>query len=379
MDPRVWDAMEPYFRHEFGNPHSKDHAYGWAAAQAVEKACEQVARSIGADPDEIIFTSGATEANNLALLGIARRATGGKRRRVLVSAIEHKSILAVSRVLEEQLDCVVERLPVDVEGRVDIAELNRRLGADVLLVSIMSVNNEIGTIQSLEQISRVVRPSGALLHSDGAHAPVATNIKRFSEFVDLLSLSAHKMYGPKGIGALFVQRRLHGSLEPLIYGGEQQRSLRAGTLPAALCVGMGAAIEILDEGDTGRAEQRELWRKRSSLVRSLEDLPVGISLNGPQHEGSVHPGNLNVSFEGIQAQDLLACLQPMLAASTGSACTSGMNEPSHVLQATGLPRQRVDSSVRFSFGRFTTDQELDQAAELVRHAVVSICSRTVLS
>ena len=367
VDSAVFAEMEPYFGKMFGNPHSLDHSVGWRAARAVNEAAARVGRLLGADPDEIFFTSGATEANNLALLGIAKRAIECNRRRIVVSAIEHKCVLEVSRALHEQFGFRVELLPVDSNGFVDLATLEDALSNDVLAVSVMAVNNEIGTIQDIAMISETVKRSGALFHCDAAQAPCAINLSGISQLVDLLSLSSHKMYGPQGIGALFVRRELQDRVEPLLYGGGQQRDLRSGTVPVALCVGMGAAASLF-EYEKAREERSVLRQRTDAFVRRLASLRWRVSLNGPEGTGR-HPGNANVRFKGFDAHDILNTLQPHLAASTGSACTSGTPEPSHVLRAIGLSRKEAESAIRFSLGRCTTDAELEEAVELIDHGL----------
>ncbi|MEK7854648.1 MAG: cysteine desulfurase family protein, partial [Acidobacteriota bacterium] len=244
VDPRVVAEMAPYFEDSFGNPHSKDHSIGWTASLAVDMSSDRIAALIGADKDEIIFTSGATESNNLALLGLCRKNTDKKRHRVLLSAIEHKSVLAVGRVLETQLGYDVQLLPVNRSGCVEMATLESALDDHVLVVSIMAVNNEIGTIQDLGSLAKTIRDAGAFLHCDAAQTPLAIDIALFADGIDMISLSSHKMGGPKGIGALYVRRDLQKQIEPLIYGGGQQNGLRSGTVPVALCVGMGAASSL---------------------------------------------------------------------------------------------------------------------------------------
>jgi cysteine desulfurase len=376
VDPRVFSAMVPYFGSErFGNPHSVDHCIGWQAAQAVEEAAGGVADLIGADADEIVFTSGATEANNLALLGFAKRASGGKRRRILVSAIEHKCVLAVSRILREQLGYDVELLPVDVAGFVDMAVLAERLADDVLAVSVMAVNNEIGTIQDVAGLSRLIKRNGALFHCDAAQAPCAIDLRTIAQFVDALSLSSHKMYGPQGIGALFIRRELQDECEPLLYGGGQQRNLRSGTVPVALCVGMGAAALLMAGGEAER-ERVELGRRRDRLVAELMRLPWPVFVNGPESMRR-HPGNANLRFDGFDAHSILGAFQPRLAASTGSACTSGISEPSHVLLAAGLSRHEADSSIRFSLGRGTADADIEDAVLIVHQTLSKLAGAGV--
>ena len=368
--PDVLAAMRPWLTEAFGNPHSSDHALGWKSSQAVDKAAEQVARLIGADADEIMFTSGATESNNMALLGLARRAVGGKRRRVLVSAIEHKSVLAVGRVLEEQLGFVVEHIPVDREGFVNMKALLDALDEEVLAVSIMAVNNEIGTVQNVERIAEMVRAYGAVFHCDAAQASLAMPMSAFAGLADMVSLSAHKMYGPKGIGALYLSRAVQPRIEPLIYGGGQQHGLRSGTTPVPLCVGMGAAAEMLGTGKI--AEKRsELALRRDAFVEKLRRLPWSTALNGPSGPAR-HPGNANIRFTGFSAHDILGALQPHLAASTGSACTSGTPEPSHVLKAIGLSGDEAESSIRFSLGFDTSDEDVEAAVELIEAALKKI-------
>ncbi len=362
IETQVWDKMVPYFREMFGNPHSSDHFLGWNASQALEKAATRVGMLIGSDSNEIIFTSGATEANNLALLGVSRRAAQGKRGRILVSTIEHKSMLAVSRILQDQLGYQVEYLPVDHEGLIDIAYLDETLNEDVLIVSIMAVNNEIGTIQNIEAISNMIRGYGAFFHCDAAQAPCALDINKFARIVDFISLSAHKMYGPKGIGALYIRHDLQEMVEPLIYGGGQQGALRSGTVPVPLCVGMGTAADLV-MGEWGEQSRAELRKLRDNFIQQLQGLPWSITLNGPKKHR--HPGNANLCFMGFSAHEILNSLQPYVAASTGSACTSGIPEPSHVLKGIGLSEQEIEGSIRFSLGRGTTPDDLAEAVQLI--------------
>ena len=362
VDPRVVERMAPHWRESFGNPHSSDHVVGWQAAKAVAQSKASVAGLIGADPDEIIFTSGATEANNLALFGLARRASPSQRR-ILVGATEHKCVLAAARALEDREGFIVEHIPVDHEGLIDLATLEERLDETTLVVSIMAVNNEVGTIQNVARIAEIVGNHGVLFHCDAAQAACALDMGEMATHADLISLSGHKMYGPQGIGALYIRRDVQERVEPIIYGGGQQNDLRSGTVPVPLCVGMAAAAEIL-QTDEGGEERRRVARQRDAFWELLLSGGHTVAVNGPMGERR-HPGNANIAFCGFEAQEILGALQPKLAASTGSACTSGIPEPSHVLRAIGLSREEADSSIRFSFGRFTTDDEIEEAARLV--------------
>ena len=370
LDRRVLAEMAPYYGELFGNPHSSDHSLGWESARAIEKAAARIARLIGSDPDEITFTSGATESNNMALLGLGRKAAGGKRRRILVSAIEHKCVLASARVLEEQYGFTVEQIPVDRQGRVELSALDNMMGEDVLAVSVMAVNNEVGTIQDIRKISGYVRRQGAVFHCDAVQAPLAIPMGSLATHTDILSLSGHKMYGPKGVGVIFIARTLQDQIEPLIYGGGQQNGLRSGTLPVPLCVGMGAAAELLT-GEDAKENREELRGRCDVFVHRLRRLGWPISLNGPEREAR-HPGNANICFLGFSAHEILGALQPRLAASTGSACASGIPEPSHVLRATGLDSDDAEASVRFSLGLGTTDEDVEQAVRLIEEVLASL-------
>lgn len=370
LDGRVLAEMAPHHAESFGNPHSSEHSLGWQAARAVEEAAARVARLIGAAPDEIFFTSGATESNNMALLGLGRRAAGGSRRRILVSAIEHKCVLASVRALEEQYGFAVEQIQVDRQGRVDLAALEDMLGEDVLAVSVMAVNNEIGTIQDIETLSDNARRHGAVFHCDAAQAPMGMAMDGVATHTDLLSLSGHKMYGPKGVGIVYIARSLQDRIEPLIYGGEQQGGLRSGTVPVPLCVGMGAAAQMLNAEEAQR-KRSELRRCRDVFVGGLTGLSWPISSIGPQGEIR-HLGNASICFHGFAAHEILGALQPRLAASTGSACTSGIPELSHVLRAIGLNGDDAEATVRFSLGFGTTDEDVEQAVALIEEVLVNL-------
>jgi len=366
VDPRVSSAMVPYLFEHPGNPHASDHSFGWEANAAVEKALGQIAVGIGVDPDEIIFTSGATEANNLAILGSVARAPL-QRRRVLVSAIEHKCVLSAARVAADRLGLTVEPLPVDREGTVRLDSLRERLRDDVFLVSVMAVNNEIGTIQPIVAVSTMCHEIGALLHVDAVQALSAGPLVAQQLNIDLLSLSAHKIYGPKGIGGLCIRRDTQRLIEPQIFGGGQQNSLRAGTLPVPLCVGFGEAVALMVDGDAEN-ERVRVRGLRDRLISGVCDIGKDVGINGPTGSAR-HPGNANLRFPGLDAHDLLMALQPRIAAATSSACTSGIPEPSHVLRAIGLTIPQAMSSVRFGVGRFTTEAEIDEALAILREAL----------
>ena len=366
VDPRVAARMAPHWTEAFGNPHSNDHVIGWRAADAVRDASASVAALIGADPDEVVFTSGATEANNLALVGLARRAPPN-RRRILVSAIEHKCVLAAARSLAEREGFAMETIPVDREGFVNLGALEAMVDETVLAVSVMAVNNEVGTIQNIEGISKALLPHGVLFHCDAAQAPCAMDVTNLASHADLISLSGHKMYGPQGIGALYVRRDLQSQIEPLFYGGGQQAGLRSGTVPTPLCVGMAAAVDILSSPE-GPLERTRVAEQRDLFVRLLLNANPSVAVNGPERDCR-HPGNANLRFDGLVAQDILGSLQPNLAASTGAACASGVPEPSHVLRALGMSMAEAESSIRFSFGRFTTQAEVEEAVQLLTHSI----------
>lgn len=371
VDRRVLAEMMPYFGDSFGNPHSSDHLIGWQASRAVEDAAARIGRLIGGDAAEITFTSGATESNNLALLGLGRCVAEGKRRRILLSDIEHKSVLAVGRILAEHYGFAVESIPVDGGGFVSLPTLEATLDDDVLAVSVMAVNNEIGTIQDIKGVSRLTRDCGALFHCDATQAPVAMSMEWIGRETDILCLSSHKMYGPKGVGVIFISQGLQDRFEPLIYGGGQQDGLRSGTVPVPLCVGMGAAADLLI-GETAEKRRSDLQHRRDTFVEKLLQEPKWpVLINGPS--GSMrHPGNVNVRFTGFTAHDILSTLQPRLAASTGSACTTGTPEPSHVLKAIGLSTDEAESSIRFSLGFDTTDEDIEEGISLLEEALTSL-------
>jgi cysteine desulfurase len=352
--PTVLAAMLPYLTEEHANPHSDDHAAGWRAADAIAQARDEIAGRIGADAEEIIFTSGATEANNLAILGLCREPAS--RNRILVSAIEHKSVLAPARALGSRGFEVVT-LPVNTTGIVDLGALSSLLDERVLLVSVQLVNNEIGAVQPVTQIAAMAAAVGAIFHCDAAQAIAWQTVSVDALGVDLLSLSGHKAGGPKGIGALYARHEVRAQLRPLILGGDQEGGLRAGTLPTPLCVGFGAACAAEPEGSVISAWQDRREHFRGRLLAVAPDMVM----HGPLDRR--HPGNLNIGFPGIAADQLIAQLQPDIAISRGSACTSGIPEPSHVLRAIGLDAVTCAEAIRISLGPLTTEQELECAAD----------------
>lgn len=363
LDPRVLEAMLPYLTGTYGNAGSATHRFGWEAKQSVDRAREQVAAVLGARPKEIIFTSGATESNNLAIRGVAERHAA--RGRHIVSVVtEHPSVLDPLARLERH-GFEVTRLPVvqspDARaGLVRLEDVEKALRSDTILVSVMLANNEIGAIAPLEEIGRLCKDRGVLLHTDAAQAvgKMPVDVERLG--VDLLSFSGHKVYGPKGVGALYVRsRRPRVRLEPLLEGGGQENGLRSGTLNVPGIVGLGRAMELCrDEMPTERERLRGL---RDRLYQGLVAAAPGVSLNGPSLDlvDSRLPGNLNVSFEQIEGEALILQMNDV-AASTGSACTSAHPEPSHVLRALGLSDTTARGSVRFGLGRFNTEEEIDR-------------------
>lgn len=364
LDPAVAAAMRPWWEEGFGNPHSGDHWFGWQANQAIEDARIHVAALIGADIGEIIFTSGATEANNLAILGAARGAKG-PRKQILVSTVEHKCVLEAAAALGRE-GWQIDTIPVDHNGTVQLESLRSLLSDNTAIVSIMAVNNEIGTIQPIKEIGEMCQRFGALYHCDAAQAPSAMQIDVLADNIALLSLSSHKIYGPKGVGALFVRHDVLPQLEPISYGGGQEQGVRSGTLPTPLCVGFGHACRLMSEHR--KNDISRIMQQRDRLWAGIhKEMPAAI-LNGPI--SARHPGNLNVCFKDHDAAEILGNLQPQLAASTGSACTTGIAEPSHVHLASGLSLQDAESSIRFGVGRFTTDEEIDRAILLIANALV---------
>jgi cysteine desulfurase len=360
LDPRVFEAMRPWLDgRRFGNPHAANHRAGWQAAEAIERARAEVAALIGALPGEILFTSGATEANNLALLGASGAATA-----VVVSAIEHPSVLDCLPALERR-GRRVRAVQVDQDGLIRQDELGPVAAGD--LVSVMAANNEVGTIQPLAEVAALCRSRGALLHTDAVQLLSSAPLAVRTAGIDLLSLSGHKLYGPMGIGALFVRDGIR--LEPQMFGGGQQGGRRPGTLPVALCVGLGEACRIAREERMADAARLHALRER--LFRELKAEVPDARRNGSVEQGLA--GCLNVSFPGVDAEELLLDL-PELALATGSACSTGKGGPSHVLLAMGRSPEDAHASIRFGLGRGTSEDEVDLAVALLAER---LCRRSM--
>jgi len=361
VDPRVVQQMVPFLYEHFGNPASRSHAYGWTAEEAVEIARKNVAALVGADPREIAWTSGATESNNLAIKGAAQfhRAKG---RHLITLKTEHKAVLDTMRELERD-GFEVSYLDVQPDGLLDLDVLRQALRPDTLLVSVMYVNNEIGVIQDVAAIGRLCREHGVLFHVDAAQASGKVAIDLQTLPVDLMSLSAHKTYGPKGIGALYVRRRPRVRIEAQMHGGGHERGLRSGTLPTHQIVGMGEAYRLARESMGSENERIRMLQGR--LLAGLQAIPE-VRVNG--HLEQRVPHNLNISFQFVEGESLLMGMKGV-AVSSGSACTSASLEPSYVLRALGLPDEVAHSSIRFSIGRFTTEAEIDAAVERVKATV----------
>ncbi|XP_024065702.1 cysteine desulfurase, mitochondrial isoform X1 [Terrapene carolina triunguis] len=356
LDPRVLDSMLPYLMHYYGNPHSRTHAYGWESESAMERARQQVASLIGADPREIIFTSGATESNNLAIKGVARFYKSRKKH-IITTQTEHKCVLDSCRYLEAE-GFRVTYLPVKRNGLIDLKELEDALQPDTSLVSIMTVNNEIGVKQPISDIGQICSSRKVFFHTDAAQAvgkiPMDVNDMK----IDLMSISGHKIYGPKGVGAIYIRRRPRVRLEPLQSGGGQERGMRSGTVPTPLAVGLGAACEVSQQ-------EMEYDYKRISVLadrlvtKIMTEIPDVVMNGDPEHH---YPGCINLSFAYVEGESLLMALKDV-ALSSGSACTSASLEPSYVLRAIGTDEDLAHSSIRFGIGRFTTEEEVDYTVQ----------------
>jgi len=361
MDPRVLDAMMPYMTGMYGNPHSKTHLYGWESNEVVEVARAQVASIIGADAKEIVFTSGATESNNMAIKGAARF-YGATKKHIITTQTEHKCVLDSCRQLQQE-GFEITYLPVQEDGLIDLAVFEAAIRPDTGLVSVLYVNNEIGVEQPIEAIGRICKKNKIKFHVDAAQAvgkiPVDVNALN----IDLLSISGHKLYGPKGIGALYVRRRPRIRLEPIFSGGGQERGLRSGTLPHPLVAGFGAACEIAGAEMDRDAEHIERLSQRlfDGIQKNIPHVVINGSMKHRYH------GNLNISFAYVEGESLLMALKD-IAISSGSACTSASLEPSYVLRALGVDEEMAHTSIRFGIGRFTTEAEIDYAMEMcIKH------------
>jgi cysteine desulfurase len=361
VDPRVVDAMIPWLRERFGNPASRSHAFGWEAEKAVETAREQVAELVNADPREIIWTSGATESDNLALKGAAHFYKDKGRHLVTVKT-EHKAVLDTMRELERE-GFEVTYLDVESNGLLDLKKFEAALRPDTTLVSVMYVNNEIGVIQDIPAIGEICRGRGIVFHVDAAQATgkVAIDLQKLK--VDLMSFSAHKTYGPKGIGALYVRRKPRVRLEAQMHGGGHERGLRSGTLPTHQIVGMGEAFRIAKAEMATENERIRMLRDR--LLKGLSEIEE-VFVNGDLEQRVPH--NLNVSFNYVEGESLIMAIKDV-AVSSGSACTSASLEPSYVLRALGRSDELAHSSIRFTVGRFTTQEEIDYTVDLLKRKV----------
>ncbi|WP_370637526.1 IscS subfamily cysteine desulfurase [Cupriavidus sp. AU9028] len=361
VDPRVADKMIPYLREQFGNPASRSHAYGWEAERAVEEAREQVAALVNADPREIVWTSGATESNNLAIKGAANF-YAGKGKHLITVKTEHKAVLDTTRELERQ-GFEVTYLDVMENGLIDMEVFKQAIRPDTILVSVMLVNNEIGVIQDIAQIGEICRERGIIFHCDAAQATGKVEIDLAKLKVDLMSFSAHKTYGPKGVGALYVRRKPRVRIEAQMHGGGHERGMRSGTLATHQIVGMGEAFRIAREEMATENERIRMLRDR--LWAGLSDMEE-VYLNG-DYEHRV-PHNLNVSFNFVEGESLIMAIKDV-AVSSGSACTSASLEPSYVLRALGRNDELAHSSIRFTVGRFTTEQDIDYTVQLLKSKI----------
>ncbi len=358
VDPRVVDAMIPWLREHFGNSASRSHAWGWEAEEAVERARCQVADLIGADPREIVWTSGATESNNLAIKGAAHFYKDRGRHLITVKT-EHKAVLDTMRELERQ-GFEVTYLAVQADGLIDLEAFKKAIRPDTILASIMLVNNEIGVIQDIETLGRICREKGVLLHVDAAQATGKVEIDLKELPVDLMSLASHKTYGPKGIGALYVRRKPRVRLEAQMHGGGHERGMRSGTLPTHQCVGMGEAFRLAKLEMKQDLAKAQALQKR--LLDGLKDMEQ-VFVNGDLTHRVPH--NLNISFNYVEGESLIMGIKG-LAVSSGSACTSASLEPSYVLRALGLSDELAHSSLRITVGRFTTEKDIDDAIQMIR-------------
>lgn len=362
VDKRVFEAMVPYLTEKFGNPHSAEHVYGWEAEAAVNVARSYVAQVIGADESEIIFTSGATEANNMALKGLAEFYHPNKNH-IITCQTEHKCILETCQYLEKK-GFHITYLPVDEAGHISLELLEKSITPRTLVVSLMMVNNEIGVIHPIQQIGEICRKNGVFFHTDAAQSfgKIPINVETMQ--IDLLSLSGHKIYGPKGVGALYIRKRSKLRLTPLIHGGGQERGLRSGTVATHQVVGLGEAAKIASHEYAN--DMRHIQHLSDLFLTQLENTLSDVYLNGDNQNRIA--GNLNIRFEGTHADRLILLLKN-IAVSSGSACASASTEPSYVLQSIGLTKDQINASIRFSIGRMMSEVEIKKVAEQVILAV----------
>ena len=365
IDPAVRSIMLPLLEEAYGNPHA-EHTPGWQAADLIDHAQRQVANLIGAAPDEIVFTSGATEANNHALQGILR-AISGRKAHVVTSAIEHKSILQTLAAMRDE-NVEIDVVPISKDGRIDPDQVAACLRDDTVLVSIGMANNEIGTIQPISKLAAMCRDRSITFHTDAAQAIGKIPVDVMANNIDLLSLSGHKIYGPKGIGALYISRHAPIKPKPLILGGAQQNGMRAGTVPTSLCAGLGEACRIASQRIHTDADH--VAQLRSHFLKRLRRSIPGIKINGSMNHRL--PGNLNIQLPNVDADALLVMLQDKVAVSTGSACNAGLIEPSHVLSAIGLSPEAANSSIRIGIGRLTTAAEIHKAADIIAEKATNL-------
>lgn len=365
VDPRVVDAMMPYFTSMYGNPHSRTHQYGWDSESAVEQARERVAKLISANSKEIIFTSGATESNNMAIKGVARFYKD-KKNHIITTQTEHKCVLDSCRALEME-GFKVTYLPVKEDGLLDLDVLRAAITPETSLVSVMAVNNEIGVIQPLKEIGQICRENKVFFHCDLAQMAGKLPVNVDELKIDLASISSHKLYGPKGVGALYVRRRPRVRLEPIMSGGGQERGLRSGTLPTPIVVGFGAACDVAQQELPN--DERWVGYLAEKMRKGIEERIPEVVLNGSgEHR---YPGNLNFSFAYVEGESLLMSLKN-IAVSSGSACTSASLEPSYVLRAIGVGEELAHTSIRFGIGRFTTEEEIDFVIDLCEKHVARL-------
>lgn len=360
------DAINAVEREVFANPHSSDHSAGWKAAEIIDNALENISKFINSFKEEVIVTSGATEANNLAIIGSGITAHEGNRKKIIVSPIEHKCVLGACDFLKKHFSYEIIKTKVQPDGIIDLNYLESILSDEVLLVSIMAVSNEIGSNQPTKEIGELCKAHGIIFHVDAAQA-LYKNLDVVEDGIDLLSLSGHKVYGPKGIGALFINQLSPVKPTPLFQGGGQQNGYRSGTIPTPLVAGFAAAIEELS--GIRKEEVKKLQHLNNAMWQYIKNEIPDIQLNGSKEER--HPGNLNIFLPNINAKALIGSLQPSISISTGSACTSGIPEPSHVLRAIGLNTHDAECCIRISIGRYTKQNDIELAAAKIIDAAKS--------